>query len=624
MMRAMLFVALVFAGLTQSLLAQPPMPPAPKTTPYWNVNDVKAGMKGQGKSVIKGVKIETFDAEIIGVLRNVSPGRDLILSRLSGMNLEKSGVIQGMSGSPVYINGKLLGAVAYAWQFGKEPIAGITPFAQMVEYAAAYERRDVAGDKNKPARVGLASPIIIDGRRFGEVLVSQDHQGPQPTAADGMWLVPLKTPVMTSGMSPRALSVLRNQFGELGLVPMQGGAVAANIPAAERNIPLEAGGALSVALITGDFDMSGIGTVTHIEGKRVYGFGHPFMSLGGCEMPLMTGYTHTIFPRLTLSFKMGSPLKTVGVINADTSTCIAGWLDRQPDMLPVAMTVRREPEGKTFAYNVKVARLRGLLGPLVNAALTNSVDMEGNFPDEMSARVRCRIEMEGHEPLVLDDWFAGPGLTGDRIPQILYMPVAQMIQTVNNNPFENIRIKNVECTTDVVPVRRTADIESSELESDTLAPGDTLKAVITLRTFKGDKQRVNLELKLPTDISEGSYNALIGDELNNVRMDLRDSPQLGLPQNIQAQLQALRLLMSAKRTTLVMRLPLNGGSGVSVGGKTLPNLPPSMVQILSSSRRTNAQTIFRSITDRAETNFVIQGADTLRFTVAKNKRTNGS
>ncbi len=600
------------------------MPPAPKTTPYWNVDDIKAGMKGQGKSVIKGVKIETFDAEIIGVLRNISPGRDLILSRLSGMNLEKSGVIQGMSGSPVYINGKLLGAVAYAWQFGKDPIAGITPFSQMVEYAAAYERRDVAGDKDKPARIGLASPIVIDGRRFGEVVVSPDHQGPQPTAADGMWLVPLKTPVMTSGMSPRALNVLRERFGELGLVPMQGGAVSANIPAEERNIPLQAGGALSVALIMGDFDMSGIGTVTHIEGKRVYGFGHPFMGLGSCELPLMTGYTHTIFPRLSLSFKMGSPLKTVGVINADTSTCIAGWLDRQPDMLPIAMTVLREPEGKTYAYNVKVARLRSLLGPLVHAALSNGVDMEGNFPDEMSARVRCRIDIDGHEPLVLDDWFAGANLTGDRIPQMIYAPIGQMIQMVTNNPFENIRVKAVECSTDIAPVRRTADIESSELESDTLAPGELLKAVVTLRTFKGAKQRVPLELKLPVDLADGPYTVLIGDELSNTRMDLRDNPHLGSPQNTQAQMQSLRMLIGAKRTTLVMRLPLSGGSGVALGGQTLPNLPASMVQILSSSKRTNAQTIFQAATVRAETNFVIQGADTLRFTVAKNKRVSGS
>src|SRR5438034_8677756 len=146
--------------LTSALYAQPPLP---NPDSYWNIDLVKPGMKGQGKSVVRGVKIDTFDAEVIGVLKNTSPGRDMILCRLSGMNLEKTGVIQGMSGSPIYINGKLLGAVAYAWAFGKEPIAGVTPFCQMVEFAAAHERREIAAAKEKPKRFGLARPILLDG-----------------------------------------------------------------------------------------------------------------------------------------------------------------------------------------------------------------------------------------------------------------------------------------------------------------------------------------------------------------------------------------------------------------------------------------------------------------------------
>ena len=601
---------------------QPPNPP-PKAETFWNVDDVKAGMKGQGKSVIKGTKIESFDAEVLGVMKNTSPGRDLILCRLSGMNLEKTGVIAGMSGSPIFIQGKLLGAVAYAWAYGKEPIAGVTPFSQMHSFAAASERRDVAADKSKPTRIGLAKPILLDGRAYNDVTISDDYRDPQPAAADGIWMVPLKTPLMTTGMSRRSVAVLGEHFQQFGLVPMQGGAAASNIPAAERNIPLQAGGALSVSLITGDFDMSGIGTVTHIEGKRVYGWGHPFMGVGGCDLPLMTGYVHTIFPRLTLSFKMGSPLKTVGVINADTSTCIAGWLDRQPDMLPVSSTMRREPAGETHTYNVKVVRLRGMLGALVHAALSNSVDMEGNFPDEMSAHVKVRVEIEGHEPLLMDDWFAGPAFTGDRAPQMLYAPLGLMLQQLSNNQFETLRFKSVECTTEVQPERRTADIESSELESDTYSPGETLKAWVTLRPFKGKRERVALEVKLPADLPEGSYTALIGDDLNNARMELRDNPHLALPQNLDAQFKMIRLQLAAKRTNLVLRVPINGGSGVAVNGKTLPNLPPSMVQILSSSRRSNTQTLYSALVARAPTNYVIQGADTLRFQVTKNKRVSG-
>ncbi|MBI3821433.1 MAG: SpoIVB peptidase S55 [Planctomycetes bacterium] len=605
------------------LYAQQPVPPAPalpKAETYWNVDDIKPGMKGEGKTVMKGVKIDTFNAEVIGVLKNTSPGRDMILCRLSGLDLDKSGVIQGMSGSPIYVQGKLLGAVAYAWAFGKEPIAGVTPFAQMVSFAAAHERREIAEEKKKPARIGLSRPILIDGREFKDVTISDDHREPTPTAADGMWLMPLKTPVMTTGMSARSLAVLRDHFKDVGLVPMQGGGVASNIPTEERNINLAPGSALSLAMITGDFDMSGIGTVTHVEGKRVYGFGHPFMGLGSCDLPMMTGYTHTIYPRVSISFKIGSPLRIVGVINADTSTCIAGVLDRQPDMMPLTSTLLREPNSKPQTYNVKIARMRGMIGPLVQAALTNSVDMEGNFPDEMSAHIKARIEIEGHDPLIIDDWFAGPMLVGDRAPQALYAPIGMLVQQLGNNSFDNLRFKSIEVATEIQPGRRTAEIESCELASDTLSPGETLKATVTLRPYKGQKQRVNLEVALPADIAEGSYTALIGDDLNNARADLRDNPHLGMPQNIDRQFEMIRLQLAAKRTNLVMRVRLNGGAGVATGGKTLPNLPPSMVQILSSSKKTNTQTLYSALVTRAGTSYVIQGTDTLRFQVTKNKR----
>src|SRR5579871_3891170 len=138
---SLLFSSLVFLG--GALLFVPVSKAGPKSESYWNVDELRAGMKGQGRTVMKGTKIETFDAEVLGVLKNTSPGRDMVLCRLSGLNLEKTGVIAGMSGSPVYIGERLLGAVAYAWAFGKEPIAGVTPFSQMHSYVESYERRDL-------------------------------------------------------------------------------------------------------------------------------------------------------------------------------------------------------------------------------------------------------------------------------------------------------------------------------------------------------------------------------------------------------------------------------------------------------------------------------------------------
>src|SRR6516162_9845311 len=143
----------------------------PKPDSYWQIDDLRAGMKGQGRTVMKGTKIEAFDAEILGVLKNTSPGRDMVLCRLSGLNLENTGVVAGMSGSPVYIDDKLLGAVAYAWSFGKEPIAGVTPFCQMHDYVEAYEKRDLA-HQAKARRIGLRRPLTVDGLKFNTVTVA--------------------------------------------------------------------------------------------------------------------------------------------------------------------------------------------------------------------------------------------------------------------------------------------------------------------------------------------------------------------------------------------------------------------------------------------------------------------
>jgi hypothetical protein len=583
---------------------------------YWNIDDVRAGMRGFGKTVVKGIKVEQFDVEILGVLRNTSPGRDMVLARLSGLDLEKTGVIQGMSGSPVYLHNKLLGAVAYAWAYGKEPIAGITPFSQMKEYVASYERRDVA-EKNHPRRIGLADPVRIGGESRASVTVSDAFDAPQPAAADGIWLTPLRTPLMASGISPRALALMRDDFAQLGMVPMAGGA-AGNLPESERNATIEPGSALAVSLITGDFDMSGIGTVTQVEGKRVYGWGHPFFAIGGCEFPLMTGYTHMILARRSISFKMGSPLKAVGVINADVSTCIAGWLDRQADMIPVSATVLREGEGPARTFNVKLVRQRGLVPSLTQVALMSCLDTEGDLPDEITAQFKARIELEGRPSINLGDLYSGPNYGGSKGPQSLYTPVSMLLQLLTNNSFENVRIKNIEATTEIMPGRRTAEIEGAELESDVVAPGETLRATVLLRPFKGVRQRVPLNLILPPDLPEGSYTATISDDLSNMRQELRDNPHLGNPQSVEQLFDSIQLQASAKRTNLALRVPV-AGVGVTSQGKTLPNLPGSVVQMLSNGRRTGAQTINSALVVRQPTGWVVQGSETVRFQVAKNK-----
>jgi hypothetical protein len=594
-----------------------PAPRAAKPGPCWQVEDVRPGMKGKGRTVMKGTRIESFDAEVLGVLKNTSPGRDMVLCRLSGLDLEKTGVIAGMSGSPVYLDGKLLGAVAYAWPYGKEPIAGVTPFCQMHEFVEASERRDLAED-GKPRRFGLAHPVRVDGRSFDAVTVSADGDAAGDDA-DGLCMVPLRTPVAATGFTARSLALLRDRFRGTGLVPVQGGGATGRVAEEEKNAPLEPGAPLAVALVEGDFDLSGIGTVTHVEGDRVYGWGHPFMGLGACEFPLMTGYIHTIYPRQSVSFKMGSPLRVVGTVSADISTCIAGRLGRKPEMLPVHMTLASEPDGAPQSFDVRVVRQRALLAPLVATVLANSVDMEGELPEEMTAEVEARIEVEGRVPIVIKDTVSGPAYSGARAPQSLYSEVAGVVGLLNYNTFGPVRISRIECETHVRPGRRTADIEAVELDSEAYAPGETLRATVFLRPYKGVVRRVRVALPLPADLPEGSYTALVLDDVGNQRHERRDNPTLDNPQNLDQLFTAIRAQAGARRTNLVVRLPTRAG-GVALDGKPLPNLPPSMVQVLGSTRRSGAQPLTAALVARRPTDWVVQGSEAVRFTVTKTKK----
>ena len=386
---SVLFHALVVAGVaiggtncSRSVAGEPD----PKT--YWDVKDVRPGMKGVGRTVMRGTKLEEFEAEVLGVMRDVSPGRDMVLCRLKGCNLEHAGIIQGMSGSPVYIDGKLLGAVAFAWEFAKDPIAGITPFSQMIQYVRSSDRRTAAESKDPAAGTVRTSALapLLEGLADARGADSPDPWVSVPVSGGGLaGMTPIVTPVAASGFSPRALSFLSERLRPLGMAPMAGGAAQERIIREEGDRPLVPGSPLSIAMVTGDFDLSAIGTVTHVEGNRVYGFGHPMLSLGACELPMMTGYIHTVYPRASVSMKMGSPLKVVGVIDTDVSTSVAGRIGPEPDMLPLTVKVKTSRYADAQTYHVKVVREPMMLASLVMAVTTNAIDTEGNLPEELTS-----------------------------------------------------------------------------------------------------------------------------------------------------------------------------------------------------------------------------------------------
>jgi hypothetical protein len=268
---------------------------------------------------------------------------------------------------------------------------------------------------------------------------------------------------------------------------------------------------------------------------------------------------------------------------------------------------------------VEVIRQRQLLAPLVYTVLTNSVDMEGELPEEMTAELKATIEVEGFDPIVIQDRFSGSSYSGGRAPQALFSQVASVVSLLAYNSYKPVRINRIECATTIVPGRQTAEVEAVELESDVYAPGETLTIMLYIRPYKGLRQRLPVTLKLPPDLPEGTYTATVCDDLTNARYELRDNPTLNYPQNLDQVFEALKVQTAAKRTNLVVRVPTSA-VGVTLGDKALPNLPPSMVQILGNSRKSGSQTMGGALVARVSTDWVFQGAESVRFTVTKNKK----
>jgi hypothetical protein len=608
---------LAFLGCAAAALAA-----EPDSKTYWDVNDIRPGMKGVGRTVMVGTKLDEFGAEVLGVMRGVSPGRDMVLCRLTGCNLEHAGIIQGMSGSPIYIEGKLLGAVAFAWEFAKDPIAGVTPFQQMVQYVRASDRKIAAEGEDLKRGEGVRAsrmdmPVLLDDLASIENARSV-AAGPLPVSGGALaGMKPIATPLAASGFSPRALAILGERLGPLGMAPMAGGAAPERVVREEGDKPLVPGAPLSIAMVTGDFDLSGIGTVTHVEGNRVYGFGHPMFSLGSCDFPMMTGYIHTVYPRASVSMKMGSPLKIVGVLDTDVSTGVAGRIGQIPDMMPLDVKVKTGRYSEPHAYHVRIVREPNLLPTLVMAVLTNAIDTEGNLPEELTAHIETSIKLKGHDTIHLKDTLSGPRYSGPMGPSAMFGPVAAIVNLLTRNPMAPVRIESIECDVAIASGRTLAGIEAVRLASERLEPGQTLRASVTLKPFKGERQTIEVSLPLPDDLEEGTYEASLCDMSNSLRRRFRNEPALVEPHDLDGLLRVIRLQIELSRTGLYLHVPLPD-RGLAVEGQSLPNLPGSVRAVFAGGKHSQQQPIRSDLVQVAETPWVVDGLQSLKFTVVKN------
>jgi hypothetical protein len=554
---------------------------------------VRAGQRAVGKTVFQGNKIESFNMEIIGVLRKYEGTRSIIVARIldGPVVRRKSGVLEGMSGSPVYIGGKLAGAIAYTWGFDKEPIAGITPIEEMLE---AWEVK-LPEKTETMAGGGASPPLVVNGRRVSGVRIG-DAEAKRPDPPGTVTLVPLGGRLQVSGFGRRAREQLGEFFGQYGLRVTQG-------PGGEEDRPtppLVPGAAVGAQLVAGDFDMTALGTVTLVEGKRVLAFGHPLFQLGSVELPMTGGYVFDIQPNVMVSSKIMSATKAVGTVYRDYQSAIVGEVGRKAEMLPVSVEVTDKDMGRRRRFSLRVVRLKELLPTLVGVSALTAIDETRGRTAKGTARVWLEVEAEGRAPLRRQE----VGYSDSDAAMVAIPTVLQPLVSFTDNALGALKLKRVSLKVETASERQTATIERLRVEQSRVKAGDEVTLVASVRPYGKKTVEVPLKLALPADLPRGEVRVVVssGREAEDVR------GSLGAPRPRPVTLEQLieRYLSAGQSQELVAQAALMRG-GASLLGEELPDLPRAAMGALRATRPTDLRPAATVLKVVAPTDWVLSG-----------------
>jgi hypothetical protein len=576
-----LFLALCVTGLGQNSTEV-----GGQKVGFFPLEDIRTGQKGVARTVFAGTEAQEFGVEVLGVLPGYpAPRQSVIIARLSGANVERTSVFAGMSGSPVFIDGKLVGAIAYAFPFAKEPIAGITPIKQMVDNfergRQSSEGRDQLGFLREPRAVSYLQLTGIDWKSKlpqagtgGTTFVAPVATGSPLAALLGQQFQPIATPLVFNGFSPQSIAQFSTQLQNYGLLPVSGmGGSSALTPMGKvTEQTLAPGTSISVQLVRGDYSVAASGTVTHRDGDRIYAFGHPFLSLGTSDMPMAESSVVTVIPNTLNSFKLTVPGTMVGAISQDRSTGIYGQLGHAPKMVPVTINLHTSRD-QVETYKYEVANDEFLTPLLLNMTVYSTITSSERSLGDSTVSVRGKIEVKGQETITLERRFAMTG-AGVNAAGSVAAPVAALL----SSGFDNVELGPITLDIAATDVRRAATLDRISLDRNEVHSGENVEVQAYMRTESGKQFVQRIPVQIPADVPPGQLVLFVGD---GGSLQQASASQSFVPKDLGQLVGAINKIK--KNDRLYVKL-FRITSGAVIGTDEMPNLPPSFIATLNSER----------------------------------------
>jgi hypothetical protein len=534
-----------------------------------SIDQIQPGMKGIAYTIFSGDKIEPMDLEVIGILRNaLGPKQDVILVQMHGEKVEHSGVVAGMSGSPVYFNGKLAGALSLKLGiFTKEAIGGVTPIASILDIQNA-----LPGTAGTLPAIPSAASRPLSPNTETRIAIPTDILQRAPLGA-GNYLQPIETPLVSTGISPAVLGQFQSQFTALGMATALGGTDAASPDDAN----IKPGDMVGMQLVGGDLSLTAGCTVTAIVGDRVFACGHPLFGFGSVSLPLLRGHVVMTLNSEMSSTKIMSTSGVIGTLTEDRTTAVMGRLGAAPPMIPMDVSISTPQEEKHFHF--EVAEVRQLTPILVAVATQNGISTNTAYSEGTTLEVTGTIDLKDHAPAKIEDYYAPTDAPAPGGTQVAF-DVLNIFTQIYNNPYEPAHVQRITINVKLVPERRSASIESAWSEKSEVSPGETIRVKVLLRPYRGEPFIQEVPVTIPPQAARGALQLLVCDaeSLNRMTQSFGAASQLaGLDELV-------ALLNRERHNDRLYAALMQSSPTLLVEDKELPNVPLSQINILDQRR----------------------------------------